>query len=138
MAQILSRKASTKGGRDGLVKASKSGVSLSMQKPKEMGGEESSKTNPEELFSMGYSSCFASSIEYLLVDQSIEYGEIYVEVDTQLVTDGDAGFKFKVDVYPTIKGLDTDKSDKIIEQAFNFCPYSKAIKDNVDITVHKN
>jgi len=137
MPQILARKAKTLGGRNGTIKAEKSELSLTMQKPKEMGGEDNKQTNPEELFSMGYSSCFASSIEYLLNDQSIDYEDIEVAVSTKLVTDSDEGFEFEIDVYPKIKGLDAETEEKIIDLAYDFCPYSKAIKNSVNVKIHK-
>jgi organic hydroperoxide reductase OsmC/OhrA len=78
MQKILERKATTYGGRNGLVKDTQSGLKAQLAKPVEMGGVVNSNTNPEELFSMGYSSCFASSLEYLLQSSQTPYTDIKV------------------------------------------------------------
>ena len=47
--------------------------------------------------------------------------------------DGDSGFKFEALVNAKIMGVTKDIEKKYIEMAYQFCPYSKAIKGNVDI-----
>ena len=62
MKKILERSATAKGGRDGLITDMSSKLELKMTKPLEMGGNNQTGTNPEELFAAGYSACFASSL----------------------------------------------------------------------------
>lgn len=135
MNYLLSRKAKTTGGRDGIITTETSKQTLTMAKPTEMGGSKNTKTNPEELFSAGYSACFASSIEYLLSQSKISFEDIIVEANTMLVEDGDKGFKFKVELDVDIVGLDDEKKRMFANQAYAFCPYSKAIDGNVDVTI---
>jgi Ohr subfamily peroxiredoxin len=135
MQKLLERKATTRGGRNGHIGQTLSGLTLELAKPVEMGGKENQKTNPEELFSIGYSSCFASSIEYLLQVSKTAYDDIQVTVTTSLVPDGDAGFKFDVEVEASIKGLSKTEEKSFIQQAYQFCPYSKAIKGNVNVVI---
>jgi Ohr subfamily peroxiredoxin len=134
MKIFLERKATTQGGRDGHIFDTASGLELKLSKPVEMGGTPNKNTNPEEIFSIGYSSCFASSLEFLLQNSGTSYEDIKVTVNTKLVPDGQSGFKFQLDVKARVKGLDKDTEKTFIEKAFNFCPYSKAIKGNVEVT----
>jgi lipoyl-dependent peroxiredoxin len=131
---FLERTATTYGGRDGIIKNTQSGLQVEMTKPLEMGGTNPTGTNPEELFSMGYSGCFASSLEYLLSVDKVSYQDITVKVNTQLVSDELGGFKFALQVHARIKGLTSEQENQYIQKAFLFCPYSKAIKGNVDIS----
>lgn len=133
MMKILERQATTIGGRDGIIKDTQSTIELKLAKPQEMGGKLAKGTNPEELFAMGYSSCFASSIEFLLQSSKQAYEDIEVTVTASLVKDGDSGFKFEALVNAKIMGVTKDIEKKYIEMAYQFCPYSKAIKGNVDI-----
>lgn len=87
MKTFLERSATTYGGRDGLIKDMASQTELKLVKPVEMGGKEGLGTNPEELFAAGYSSCFASSIEYLLMSNQVAYDAISVKATTQLLAD---------------------------------------------------
>ena len=130
---FLERSATTYGGRDGVIKNTQSGLQVEMTKPLEMGGTNPTGTNPEELFSIGYSGCFASSLEYLLFVDKVSYQDISVKVDTQLVSDEQGGFKFALQVHARIKGLTSEQESQYIQKAFLFCPYSKAIKGNVDV-----
>ena len=133
MMKILERQATTIGGRDGIIKDTQSTIELKLAKPQEMGGKLAKGTNPEELFAMGYSSCFASSIEFLLQSSKQTYEDIEVTVTASLVKDGDSGFKFEALVNAKIMGVTKDIEKKYIEMAYQFCPYSKAIKGNVDV-----
>lgn len=133
MMKILERQATTIGGRDGIIKDTQSTIELKLAKPQEMGGKLAKGTNPEELFAMGYSSCFASSIEFLLQSSKQAYEDIEVTVTASLVKDGDSGFKFEALVNAKIMGVTKEIEKKYIEMAYQFCPYSKAIKGNVDI-----
>jgi lipoyl-dependent peroxiredoxin len=135
MKTILSRQATTYGGRNGIIKDTASKTELNMRKPEEMGGSPNKETNPEELFSMGYSACFASSIEYLLKNDKVSYEDIIVKVDTKLVMEEKEGFKFDVTIYPKITGVTKEIEKTYIDQAYGFCPYSKAIRDNVRVTI---
>jgi osmotically inducible protein OsmC len=135
MQKILERKATTYGGRNGLTKDTQSGLMVQLSKPVEMGGIVNSNTNPEELFSMGYSSCFASSLEYLLQSSQTPYTNIKVSVITSLVPDGSQGFKFDVVVDAHVEGLNQELEKEMIEKAYLFCPFSKAIRNNVSVLI---
>jgi Ohr subfamily peroxiredoxin len=131
--KILERQATTFGGRDGVIKDTQSGLELKLAKPQEMGGKLAKGTNPEELFSIGYSSCFASSIEFLLQSSKQTYEDVEVTVVTSLVKDGDQGFKFEALVDAKIIGVSKEVEKKFVDMAYQFCPYSKAIKGNVNV-----
>lgn len=134
MNTILKRQATTYGGRDGIIKDTQSGIQITLSKPVEMGGEDNPGSNPEELLSMGYSSCFASSLEYLLHVAHIDYQGLSVQATTHLNADSKTGFSFELFVKVNIEGVTKEVEKTFIDQAFQFCPYSKAIKGNVHVT----
>lgn len=134
MKKFLERTATTYGGRDGEIKDTQSGYSIKLAKPVEMGGKNPKGTNPEELFSIGYSACFSSSIEYLLQSDRIKYESISVQVVTALMMDEKTGFQFELTVTAKILGVTKDKEKEYIKKAYDFCPYSKAIRGNVLVT----
>ncbi len=82
MKEFLSRTATTYGGRNGEIRDTNSGMTYKLAKPNEIGGKGLEGTNPEELFSVGYSSCFASSLEYLLQNAKVQYEDLYVKAET--------------------------------------------------------
>lgn len=135
MKPLLSRKATTQGGRNGTITLATSNQTIKMSKPIEMGGITNDYTNPEELFAAGYSACFASSLEYLLQTQEEPYTDIEVFANTMLVKDGDKGFKFAIELVVDIKSIDEAKKAMFVNQAYQFCPYSKAINGNVEVNI---
>lgn len=138
MVKILTRKAVTKGGRNGNIQAKEGNLNLTMAKPRELGGTENKETNPEEIFAAGYSACFASSLEFLLENAQVSYDTIEVEAALHLVKDEeDGGFKFDIDLYVTLEGPDEKTGNDFIDKAYDFCPYSKAMKGNVDVRIHR-
>ena len=133
MKEMLSRSATTIGGRDGIVKDTQSQMTFKLAKPKEMGGSGLDGTNPEELFSVGYSACLASSMEYLLNVEKVKYDHLYVKAETKLLMIENKGFEFKLIVEARILGVDKETEKAFVIKAKNFCPYSKAISGNVEI-----
>jgi Ohr subfamily peroxiredoxin len=134
MNKILERQSTAYGGRDGVIKDTQSGLEITLSKPIEMGGEDENGSNPEELFSVGYSACFASSLEYLLHVAHINYQGLSVQATTKLMADAQSGFSFELLVHAKIEGVTKDVEKKFVEQAYQFCPYSKAIRGNVKVT----
>ncbi|MFP4462139.1 MAG: Ohr family peroxiredoxin [Thermotogota bacterium] len=138
MAKVLTRSATTKGGRTGRIEAKEGKLTLDMAKPLELGGSENKETNPEEIFAAGYSACFASSLEYLLENAKVDYDSIEVECALHLIMDAKGGgFKFDIDLYVTLDGPDEETKNTFIDKAYGFCPYSKAISGNVDVRIHR-
>lgn len=130
---MLKRSATTYNGRNGLIKDTDSGLELKLSKPIEMGGAGEEGTNPEELFAMGYSSCLASSMEYLLNADDIKYDDLYVNAEAFLMMEPHSGFKFQLTVKARILGVSDDIQKEYIDKAYQFCPYSKAIRGNVEV-----
>ncbi|MCF7930803.1 MAG: Ohr family peroxiredoxin [Acholeplasmataceae bacterium] len=133
MKKFLERTATTYGGRDGEIKDTQSRYSVKLSKPAEMGGQNPTGTNPEELFSMGYSSCFASSLEYLLLANNVAYESLSVRADTSLMMDEETGFQFALNVKVRIKGVSKEVEKEYTQKAYGFCPYSKAIRGNIEV-----
>ena len=120
------------GGRNGSLKTEDKALDLKLRKPTEMGGENNG-VDPENLFAAGYASCLASSIEFLLEQQGKQADDIVIDANLSLVGDPDGGFKFDLEVVASIKGFDKSEQEKLLEAGLGFCPYSKAIKGNVNV-----
>ena len=67
---FTSESTATGGGREGHVKSSTGKIDLDTNHPKEMGGS-GVGTNPEELFSAGYSACFLGALRLVAKNNDI-------------------------------------------------------------------
>src|SRR5271154_1136019 len=68
---IYTAHAKSTGGRQGTSRTSDGYVDVKLTMPKEFGGPGGMGTNPEQLFAMGFSACFISSMKYVAALEKI-------------------------------------------------------------------
>lgn len=124
------------GGRSGVVQSPDSTFMLEVATPPELGGKPTTATNPEQLFAAGYSACFNSALEAQLKRNNVKIEKSSVTATVMLKTDpADNGVKLEVELEVKIDGLDDETANKYVKLAHDYCPYSKAISGNVNVTV---
>ena len=128
-------RATAKGGRNGHTQSDDGMVGVDLSVPKGMGGPgKPNTTTPEDLFAAGYAACLGGAIDYMATQMKIRPAS--VEVHTAVGIGQDAtGFGLKVDHEVRVAGLSKEDAEKIVEAGHKFCPYSTAVKGNVDVTV---
>ena len=125
--------ATTKGGRNGRALLQDHGLSLAMGLQKEVGGNGEGH-NPEQLLALGWASCFGSAILGLAKKHGLD-GQA-AKVTCAITIDKDAtSFALKSDIKLTIPGADKDKLEALIKDAHEICPYSKATRGNIPVTL---
>ena len=124
-------RATTKGGRDGRAILEDGGLALAMSIPKAMGGAGEGH-NPEQLFALGWSSCFGQAILALGKKHGLDGSQAQVTVAVTIDKD-EISFKFDVEITVRIPGGDRDKLQALIENAHEICPYSRATRGNVPV-----
>jgi Ohr subfamily peroxiredoxin len=125
-------KATTKGGRNGRAMLDEGALALAMAIPKEAGGAGDGH-NPEQLFALGWSACFGQAILVLAKKHGLDGQAAKVHCEVTLNTDG--GFSLAANLKVSIPGADKDKLQALIEEAHTICPYSKATRGNIPVTL---
>ena len=129
--------ATSEGGRHGQVRTSDGALELSTTEPKELGGDgEHGKTNPEQLFAAGYAACFSSSAKLAAETMNLDLNPDALKVTSHVslgkdTADNGLGLKIKIEM--EAQGLEEEQKQRLIERANELCPYSKAIKGNVEV-----
>ncbi|PCH36103.1 OsmC-like protein [Wolfiporia cocos MD-104 SS10] len=124
-------------GRNGTVKSNGDApLELKMAMPKVIGGKGDGQ-NPEQLFGMGYASCFLGSLQLMAARANkkhiAENAKVHTNVFLGHPTDPDLeGFGLRVEL--SVEGCE---DDEIIAAAHEFCAYSRALKHGVEVTVNK-
>jgi Ohr subfamily peroxiredoxin len=126
-------KATTKGGRNGRAVLENGGLALAMALPKELGGAGDGH-NPEQLFALGYSSCYGQAILALAKKHDVDGNDARVTCAVTLDKD-DISFALKVELTVSIPGADKEKVKALVEDAHKICPYSRATRGNVPVTL---
>ena len=122
------------GGREGRSATSCGAVDVNLVMPKELGGPGEGGTNPEQLFAVGYAGCFHSALKLLARQRKLDVSESAVTVRVGLGAD-DGGFGLTVEIEGELPGLSAEEARDLLEAAHEVCPYSRATRGNVPVTL---
>ena len=126
-------KAISKGGRAGRAGLEGGTLALAMSFPKELGGDGDAH-NPEQLFAIGYAACFNQAIIVLAKKHGIDPASAQVGVAITLnINDG--AFSLAADITLKVPGADKAAVQALLEDAHTICPYSKATRGNIPVTL---
>ena len=131
MAYVIS--ATTKGGRNGRAILENGGLALAMGLQKEFGGAGDGH-NPEQLFALGWSSCFGQAILALARKHGLDGQDARVTCAITMDKD-EISFGFKGEIKVSLPGADKAKLQALVEDAHKICPYSRATRGNVPVTL---
>lgn len=126
---------SATGGREGKAATDTGNVKLVLNTPKELGGGGGEGTNPEQLFSMGYSACFLGALKFAAGKENVKIpDDARVSADVGIgPRDDGTGFGIAVKLTVSIPGLDKAKAEDLVQKANIVCPYSHATRGNIDV-----
>jgi Ohr subfamily peroxiredoxin len=125
--------ATTKGGRDGRAVLEHGGLALAMALPKDLGGSGEGH-NPEQLFALGWSSCFGQALLALSKKHGVDASVAKVTCAVTLEKDA-TSFALKAELKVSLPGVDKAKVQALVEDAHTICPYSRATRGNVPVTL---
>jgi lipoyl-dependent peroxiredoxin len=136
MAKVLyTAHAHVTGGRDGHGRTTDGELEVDLRVPKEMGGA-GGGTNPEDLFAVGYASCFESALGGVARRDHLDAGEVTIDSAVSLLPTGDGGFKLAVTLDVALPSVvDRGKAAQLVSGAHQVCPYSNATRGNIDVTL---
>lgn len=128
---------STGGGRDGHVATQDRTLDLDVRPPKELGGD-GQGTNPEQLVSSGWATCFNGALQLIMKQNGVKPEQTPEVEVTMTLNKGDEGMFLTATITATVFGVDQDKAEELVNKAHEFCPYSKAMRGNVptEVTAH--
>ncbi len=127
MSVIYNEEAVSKGGRNGHVAVKNTPLSFEMVAE---GG-----CNPEQLFAAAYASCWANALIAIIKMKGIELSQPEVSVSVRLCSSEEKGPYLEANIVAYIQGADQELANKLVEQTHALCPYSRAMKGNIDINV---
>ena len=129
---VFTALATATGGRNGHTEAADGTVKADLSVPKEMGGPgKPGTTTPEHLFAAGYAACFHSALKVVAGGTDMSGSQVSSDVAIGRLASG--GFGLAVAITVTIPGLDRDAAEALVAKAHEVCPYSNAIRGNVDV-----
>lgn len=125
---------STGAGRSGHVATRDGALDADLKTPEEMGGP-GDGLNPESLFAAGYSACFHSALLAIARGRKIDLGDSAVGARVSLQKDGEGNMGLAVGLEVVLPDLSQDEAQEIADEAHQMCPYSRATRGNIEVTV---
>ena len=124
----------TGGGRDGKAATLDGALAVTLTPPTEMGGS-GTGNNPEQLFAVGYAACYLGAMRFAASSEKLGTVPDDATVTSTVGIGGRAegGFGLVVSLEVSMPGVDRAVAEKIIERGHFICPYSNAIKGNLEV-----
>ncbi len=131
MSALYSTRVHVTGARNGRAQSEDGILSLALATPKELGGA-GGATNPEQLFAAGYAACFESALRLVARHAKAPLDDAAITANVSLLPNG-GGYKLGVELDVETKGLDETTAEALVAKAHEVCPYSNAVRGNVDV-----
>ncbi|MFJ3664863.1 organic hydroperoxide resistance protein [Streptomyces sp. NPDC090106] len=125
--------ATAENGRDGRVATDDGRLDVVVNPPKEMGGS-GGGTNPEQLFAAGYSACFQGALAVVARRTGADLTGSTVTAKVGIGKNAD-GFGLIVEISASVPNVDPATAASLLAEAHQVCPYSKATRGNISVTL---
>lgn len=128
--------ATATGGRDGHTRVDDGSIGFDLVGFQNESGKFG--TNPEQLFAMGYAACFDSAMNHVAPTLGIKPSKSSTSVAVGIGQKADGAFSLDLDITITVAGISEEEARKLIQKAHEVCPYSNAVRGNVETRLHVN
>jgi lipoyl-dependent peroxiredoxin len=130
---LYTAKVHTVGAREnGVARSSDGRLDIKLSPP--AGG--GTGTNPEQLFAAGWSACFEAAMGLAARRMKVALpADLSIDAEVDLCLSG-SDYSLRARLNVSVPGLDREAAQAIVNAAHQTCPYSKAIRGNVDVAIN--
>jgi Ohr subfamily peroxiredoxin len=129
---MYTAKTHTTGGRAGASRSDDGRLDVRLSIP----GAAGNGTNPEQLFAAGWSACFEGAMGLAARQMRITLPpETAIDAEVDLCSN-DGAYFLQARLNVNLPGLDREVAQAIVDSAHQTCPYSKATRGNIDVTIN--
>lgn len=130
---LYTAKTHTTGGREhGVSRSSDGHLDIKLSTP----GTSGTGTNPEQLFAAGWSACFEGALAIAARKMRITLPpETAIDAEVDLCNP-DGAYFLQARLNVSIPGVERQVAQALVDAADQTCPYSKAIRGNVNVTIN--
>jgi Ohr subfamily peroxiredoxin len=134
MKALYTTKVTAIGGRHGQIRSEDGLLDMRLALPRELGGR-GDATNPETLFAGGYAACFENALLRVSREAGLRLadGDVEVVAEIGLSRNEANAFVLSAALAVTVAGIDQKRAEELVKSAHKICPYSNAIRGNVDV-----
>jgi lipoyl-dependent peroxiredoxin len=128
---LFTAKVHTTGGREGAARSSDGRLDINLSSPGSAGGG----TNPEQLFAAGWSACFEGAMGLAARRLKITLpADLAIDAEVDLCL-ADGAYFLQARLNVSLPGMEREVAQTLVDAAHQTCPYSKAIRGNVNVVI---
>jgi Ohr subfamily peroxiredoxin len=135
---LYTAEATAMGGREGHSRTSDGKVDVDLDVPTELGGTGGPGTNPEQLFAAGYAACFQSALLRYAAGRKLDLSGSHVTARVGIGTLRSGGLGLAAGLELNAPLISRADAVWLMERAHESCPYSRATRGNIDVTLSVN
>jgi Ohr subfamily peroxiredoxin len=130
---LYTAKTHTTGGREhGASRSCDGHLDIKLSTP----GAPGNGTNPEQLFAAGWSACFEGAMGLAARKMKVTLpADLAIDAEVDLCLN-DGAYSLQARLNVSLPGLERDVARALTDAAHQTCPYSKAIRGNVDVEIN--
>lgn len=130
---LYTAKTHTTGGREhGVSRSSDGCLDIKLSTP----GTPGVGTNPEQLFAAGWSACFEGAMGIAARKMRITLpADLAIDAEVDLCQ-ADGAYYLQARLNISLPGLEGEVAQALADAAHQTCPYSKAIRNNVNVVIN--
>ncbi len=118
------------GGRDGTVEAPDGNFRVELSSQEEPGA-----VTPEHLFAGAYAACYLGALENAAKKAHVKLQGVTLVARAHLDEDDRGGYNLNVELRAAMPGVSETDAQHIMNLAHQTCPYSKATRGNINVTL---
>jgi lipoyl-dependent peroxiredoxin len=135
---LYTAEAHVTGGRvAGHGRTSDGALEVDLRTPTDLGGE-GGGTNPEQLFAVGYASCFESALSAVARRRKLDVGDVAIDSRVKLRAGEDRSFTIAAELHVTLPSVEGEDAVELVRAAHKVCPYSNATRGNIEVVLSAN
>jgi Ohr subfamily peroxiredoxin len=130
---LYTAKTHTTGGREGGASRTDDGrLEVKLSVP----GTPGTGTNPEQLFAAGWSGCFLSAIKIAAGKKKVALpAGVAIDAEVDLGTNQGA-YVLAARLNVSLPGVEPEVAQALLDAAEQLCPYSNAIRGNIEVAIN--
>jgi lipoyl-dependent peroxiredoxin len=133
---LYTAEATVRGGRRGHGATSDGVLEVDFTSPTELGGDGARGTNPEQLFALGFGACWESAMLGIARRKGLEVEDAVVTARVGIGPIAAGRFGLAVELRISLPSItDREQAQALIAEAEQRCPYSNAVRGNVEVTL---
>jgi lipoyl-dependent peroxiredoxin len=134
MKTLFTSEAICKGGRSGTLQSPDGLLNVALGNPMEKGIEKRGP-NPELLFAGAYSACYQGALVNAgkMLGTPVDHSTVRALVS--LVEDDSGGYGLAVELHALIPDMGREQVQRLMEEAHQTCPYSRALRGAASVAL---